>query len=280
MEELAKDIYIETGYEGVNVGAIITPTGVIGIDVPSYARDARDWAARIHRLSPYPVQYLILTDSHGDRILNTRWLNAPIIAQQAAADLLRNYEKKYPNHLLDSLSARNPLRARELSAGPVEHPTISFSGEMMLIKSGRHISLRHAPGPTAGHCWVLLPEVGLAFVGDTLVVGEHPMLRDANTAAWLTNLAWLAGQETYRRLAPGRGPLQDKATAIATLQRYLEWMRQHVGDYVQAHRSREDVGELVDELLLFFPNDPRPTEWLRLQMKINLGFVYDELKAA
>ncbi len=280
MEELAKDIYIETGYEGVNVGAIITPTGVIAVDVPSYARDARDWAARIHRLSPYPVQYLILTDSHGDRILNTRWLNAPIIAQQAAADLLRNYEKKYPNHLLDSLSLRNPLRARELSAGPVEHPTMSFSGEMILIKSGRHIILRHAPGPTAGHCWVLLPETGLAFVGDTLVVDEHPMLRDANTKTWLTNLAWLAGQESYRRLIPGRGALQDKMTAIEMLVHYLEWMRRRVGEYVQARRSREDVGELVDELLPFFPRDSRPAEWLRLQLKINLSFVYDELRAA
>lgn len=278
MEELVKDIHIETGYEGVNVGVIVTPTGVICVDVPSYARDARDWAARIHRLSPYPVQYLILTDCHGDRILNTRWLNAPIIAHQVSAEQLRNYEKKYPTQLIDSLAMRNPHRARELSAGPVEHPAMSFSGEITLFKSGRQITLRHAPGPMVGHCWVLLPDFGVAFVGDTLSVGQHPLLRDPTSAAWLANLRWLAQARQYIFVVPGRGPMQDKS-AIQTVIEYLETMRGRMAEHIKANRGRDDMAELITELLPYFPHDPRPTDWLRQQMKLGLGYLYDEVKS-
>ncbi len=278
MEELVKDIHIETGYEGVNVGVIVTPTGVICVDVPSYARDARDWAARIHRLSPYPVQYLILTDCHGDRILNTRWLNAPIIAHQVSAEQLRNYEKKYPTQLIDSLAMRNPHRARELSAGPVEHPAMSFSGEITLFKSGRQITLRHAPGPMVGHCWVLLPDFGVAFVGDTLSVGQHPLLRDPTSAAWLANLRWLAQARQYIFVVPGRGPMQDKS-AIQTVIEYLETMRGRMAEHIKANRGRDDMAELITELLPYFPHDPRPPDWLRQQMKLGLGYLYDEVKS-
>ncbi|HFQ94131.1 MAG TPA: hypothetical protein ENK32_08995, partial [Anaerolineae bacterium] len=76
MEQIANNIYVETNYEGVNVGAIVTPKGVIAIDAPSYTRQARDWAMRLNALHPKGIQYTILTDWHGDRILNTRWLNA------------------------------------------------------------------------------------------------------------------------------------------------------------------------------------------------------------
>ena len=70
MQEVAKNIFVETEYDDVNVCAILTPAGIICIDVPTYARDARDWAARLHRLSPTSAANHF-DEQHGDRVLNT-----------------------------------------------------------------------------------------------------------------------------------------------------------------------------------------------------------------
>lgn len=76
-ERTGKNIFVETHYAGVNVGAILTYKGLIAVDVPTFPREARDWAIRLHRLNQYPLQFVILTDYSGDRTLNTRWLSAP-----------------------------------------------------------------------------------------------------------------------------------------------------------------------------------------------------------
>jgi hypothetical protein len=36
MEEIAEGVFVETKYEGVNVGAIVTELGVVCVDAPSY----------------------------------------------------------------------------------------------------------------------------------------------------------------------------------------------------------------------------------------------------
>ena len=112
MQEIANGIFIETEYEGVNVGAIVTSEGLVCIDTPSYPRDARDWIMGLERLHAKPIRFLILTDAHGDRILNTRWFNASIIAQQAVAEKLLGYEKRYPQSFIESLSQRDPKHGR------------------------------------------------------------------------------------------------------------------------------------------------------------------------
>ena len=56
MREIAENVFIETEYDGVNVGAVRTRRGIIAIDVPSYPRQARDWAMRLHTFTPREVQ--------------------------------------------------------------------------------------------------------------------------------------------------------------------------------------------------------------------------------
>ena len=43
MKEIATDILIETEYEGVTVGAIRTPAGVVMVDTPINPKDASAW---------------------------------------------------------------------------------------------------------------------------------------------------------------------------------------------------------------------------------------------
>ena len=284
MEEVAKQVYAETAYDGVNVGALVTPTGVMCVDVPSYARDARDWAARMHRLSPYPVQQIILTDSHGDRILNTRWLNAPITMQYEAAMELRGFDKRFPQHLLESLSARNPHRGRELSTGPVEHATTNFSGEIVMYRHGHQIVMKSAPGPMKGNCWVILPERNFVFAGDTLVVDTHPIIHHRTSEAWLNTLTELRELASDHTILTGRGPIaragsDESFIAIDAVENYIRDMRARIQAHVESGRPREAIVTYIPEFFGRFPLQTLPADWVRQQIKLSLGNIYDEVQS-
>ena len=82
MQKLAKDIYVEAGYAGVTVGAIVTPDGIVCLDAPTHPADARRWRLKLNQLSQQPVKYLINLDHHRDRVLGNQWFEAPVIARR------------------------------------------------------------------------------------------------------------------------------------------------------------------------------------------------------
>jgi cyclase len=280
MEEIAEGIFVTTQYEGVNVGAIVEEEGVICIDVPSYPRDARHWASVLRRLSCYPVQYVILTDAHGDRVLNTRWLNAPIVAHHCAAEKLNSYDKRYPQPLLENLIVRNPENGRELANSPVERATISFTDEMTLVKNGYDIVLRAAPGPTAGNSTVYIPQAGVLFTGDVVVNDTHPLLAEAQSQQWLETLRRLATiAPAVTTVVPGRGALINEE-ATQPVVAYLESVRGHVAAHLAENRPRDEVAGYVQELMDCFPLGDLPRDWVQRQVRLGLERVYDEMRTA
>ncbi|MGB1252703.1 MAG: hypothetical protein ACPG8W_18965 [Candidatus Promineifilaceae bacterium] len=284
MQEVAKQVYVETAYDGVTVGAMVTPTGVICFDVPSYARDARDWAARMHRLSPYPVQNIILTDSNGDRVMNTRWLNAPIIMQQEAAMVLASYEKRFPQTLIESLSTRNPHRGRELSNGPVEHATTSFSGEIVVFRHGQQLVLKSAPGPLLGNCWVMLPERGVIYVGDTLVLDQPPLLAASSLNGWLNTLDLMRKYVKTHVIVPGRGEVLQPGDPLAyeridRISEYLIRMRDRITRHIDMGNPIEGIVNYVPEFFNHFELNGLPPDWVRHQIRLGLGYCYHEVQS-
>jgi glyoxylase-like metal-dependent hydrolase (beta-lactamase superfamily II) len=279
MQQVANGIYVETGYEGVTVGAIVRENGIICIDAPTYPRDARHWAMRVRQLSPAPIQYVILTDHHGDRIMNTRWLDAPIISQQQAAEKLMGYDKRYPQPLLDSLLWRNPEQGRELSSAPVDKAAISFSRELSLVQNGLTLTIHHAPGPTSSNVWVILPEAGVLFSGDSVVMDCHPLLAEANSGRWLESLQelqqWIDAGYT---IVPGRGRLcgPEAARCIAE---YIARVRSCIENHYRQERPREELTNYVSDLLAMFPLDGLPRDWVQRQVRLGLDRVYDEIKS-
>jgi glyoxylase-like metal-dependent hydrolase (beta-lactamase superfamily II) len=278
MQEIADNVFIETGYDGVNVGAIRTRRGIVAIDAPSYPRQARDWAMRLHTLTPRPVQYTILTDYHGDRILNARWLNAPVIAHEATADKLRSYDKRYPQLLLESLASRNPENGRELSQTPVENASLSFTQFMGLWKGGREIQLFATPGPTAGSIGVYLPDTGVLFAGDTVVTNLPPLMSEANTAVWLNTIDQIKNwPDPIYHLIPGRGEPGSLET-LTTVANYIQTMRQRIQDHIYAQKSRDEIQSYLPEFISLYPHTQLPPDWLKRQIKYSLDRVYDEIQ--
>lgn len=278
MEQIADNVYIETAYEGVNVGAVITGQGIIAIDAPTYPRQARDWAMRLQTLSPRPVIFTILTDYHSDRILNARWLHAPIIAHQVTAEKLDHYIKRYPANLLENMAARNPYRSREASSVSIEKAAIHFTGSFHLHKGGVHCQLLAAPGPTSGNLWIYLPAKSVLFAGDTVTTGHHPLLLEPVSDQWLQTLRRLESwPDAPHTIVPGRGEVQREYDTLP-IRAYLQRMQERVRSHVGAGKAREETAVYIPEFLTMFPINELPLDWLRQQIKCSLDHIYDEIQ--
>lgn len=280
MRQIADRLYLETSYPGVNVMAASTRKGVVCIDTPTFPRDARIWAARVHKLHPYVLDFLILTDAHGDRILNTRWFSTPIITQHHTESRLQQFDKRYPQSLLDSLVARNPDFGRDLLPGPVEQPAMSFSEKLTLGNGNLRMDLYHMPGPNPGTVWVHFPQAGILFASDSVVNGEFPCLVQANIQAWLNSLEMLQHDQRFagvHSIVPGRGEVCDRKS-LDPLVKYLQDVQDCVQKHVDAGRTREELSCYVSELVIRFPDDPWPRNWTQKQIKTGLEHLYDQIQ--
>ena len=57
MDKLTPQVFVEPGYRGCTVGAIVTPLGIVCVDTPLLPADARRWRARLAELSNPPIGY-------------------------------------------------------------------------------------------------------------------------------------------------------------------------------------------------------------------------------
>ncbi len=278
MEEIAEGIFVETNYEGVNVGAIITEMGVICIDTPSYPRDARDWAMRVERLQSRPIRYIILTDGNGDRIFNTRWLNAPIVTQQIVSNKLFAFDKRYPQSMLDSLYLRNQKQGKELTNGPVDRPSLSYSEHISIISELHNTNVRHAPGPMAGSSWVEIDDKQIIFSGDIVVSNTHPIIAEMLCGKWLSSLDLLDQMNNPKgvTIVPGRGSLNNPHS-VEQVRDYLERLQATVKSHLDDHRSRNGLQHSANMFVHDFPLGNLPFDWVRCQIQAGLERLYDDL---
>lgn len=279
MEELAPNIFVETTYEGVNVGAVVTKGGIICIDAPSYPRDARHWVTRLSQLNPRPIKFAILTNAHGDRILNTRWLDAPIVAHEKAAEKLNNYDKRYPQHLLDSLAQRNLMAGKELVNGPVDRAAISFNKTITIIADDYHLILSHTPGPSPGNTWVYIPETGILFTGDSISVDTPPFIGELWINEWLQSLTETLDHYDVQYLVPGRGSVSTPDQAVPQLVDYLTYIEENIRRLILEDKKREAAIFLEGKLLAMYPTGDLPQEWLQKQIRLGLERAYNEIKS-
>jgi len=88
MNEIAPNIFIKTAYEGVTLGAIHTPEGVVMIDAPLSTKDIQSWQTICARSGTGSSRLLVLLDDHPDRTagaINNRY---PIITHVNSAKAL------------------------------------------------------------------------------------------------------------------------------------------------------------------------------------------------
>lgn len=193
MQEIAGKVFIEEQFHGVTLGVIAAPRGLIQIDAPPSAEDARSWRATLMNLGGGMERVLVNLDAHPDRTLGARAMDCIVIAHEKTADVFRTR----PN----TFKAQGEETGAEWESipglGSVRWvpPEISFLEKMTLHWGDSPVLLEHHPGPSSGSIWAHLPEEKIVFVGDAVLKNQPPFLAGAGLADWVDSLNLLLSPE-------------------------------------------------------------------------------------
>lgn len=252
MQEVAANVFIETGYPGVTLGAVVSARGMTLLDAPFRTEDVRSWRAALSNLMGSGERLLVNLDAHHDRTLGARAMECTVIGHENMAQVFRTRSAMF--------KAQNAETGAEwesyASLGSIRWapPDITFNQHMQIHGDGGEGSmlLEHRPGPSSGAIWASLPEAGVVFVGDAVVLGQPPFLANADLSAWMELLEQLLA-EPYQSmlLVSGRGGLIARSQVQAQLS-WLQKVRKMVAEFAEQKEAAEMVMELADQLLQDF----------------------------
>lgn len=203
MQEIEKGIYIETSYPGVTLGALVLPQGTLLIDAPLRQEDARSWRAALVNLGNGSARMLVNLDTHPDRTLGARVLEATIIAHQKTGQVFRNRPSVFKGQNVESGSEWETYNEAVGTRWAI--PDITFNSQMTLHWGPPDVICEYHPGPSVGAIWVIIPQSKVIFVGDAVLHNQPPFLTYGDIPAWLESLDVLRkGYQDYT-LVSGRG---------------------------------------------------------------------------
>ncbi|MBL8044963.1 MAG: MBL fold metallo-hydrolase [Anaerolineales bacterium] len=275
MQKIAKDIFIETHFRGVTVGAIFGPEGVVCIDTPTHPADARAWKQQVEEQAQKPVRFVINLDHQRDRILGNQWFEAPVIAHIHTQERLRLQPEWFKNSPPDV--GADSEGVDDVQGLRVTAPTITFADRMTLNIGSRELHLVHRPGSAPGALWVEIPSAGVVFTGDSVTHKIPPMLHDADLANWFKALAELR-KKTFpaKTIVPGRGPATTKES-VKALEDFLKLAERKVTTLMRSRRSRSELEGVARELLGKYTTTPENRVLYARRLRAGLEHIYDRL---
>ena len=201
--QISDNLYMLRGAVS-NVIVLITEDGVLIID-SGIARMVEKLDAAIARLTDKKVRYVINTHSHHDHREGNGYFRAK------GADIIAQENTKR----VVSLAVGNP------NVTPLDVPTITYDNNYSFHFGGEEVRLYHVPlGHTDGDTLIHLVNHNLVATGDVFVYRGLPFISLGAGATVDTMLQGqmqildLVDEETI--IAPGHGPLTDKAGLVDT----------------------------------------------------------------
>jgi cyclase len=277
--EIAQSVYAEMGYEGGNVGVVLTTKGPLLVDTPMLPPDARAWKWTLQQLRvPEPYYGIVNTDYHPEHVLgNAVFMPTRIWGHELAIKQLAKYKSSLLEQLANAYREEHPELADELVQVEVYLPEIGVGDRVTLHFDDRPVEILYLNGHTPASLGVYLPESRVLFAGDNIVQNQHPAMAQANSAAWLETLRRLDAME-IDTIVPGEGPLCDKG-AIRPLIGYITEMRERVAELFRSGASRRECVERVGLLDYFeFTEDQAPR--MKRRRRENVERVYAEVRSA
>jgi glyoxylase-like metal-dependent hydrolase (beta-lactamase superfamily II) len=272
VKELAKGVFLEDGFPGVRLGAVVADGAALLIDTPLRVEDGRDWLTELAgRGRP---RFAILLDDHPDRVYGARSLDLSLIAQRTAREAIAGWP--------DSVRAGGPLqgaevdRLRRVSGLTRAVPHLGFDEEMTLYLGGSAIKVLHRPGPRPGSAWVVVPWARVVFVGDTVWTKEPPYLGEADLEAWLESLGELRSSAFSRfKVVSARDGLVRRES-ITSMASFLRKVVTRMERLEAREEEAEAAGDLAPQLAKGF-RIPRPRrEQAMLRLQSGLIRLYEE----
>lgn len=251
MQAVARGIYYEDGYTGVTLGALAFPHGIILIDAPLRAEDARAWRAALNSLPSGPNRILVNLDAHLDRTIGARALDCTIVAHQKTAQVFRNRPSVFKGQTSESgaeWEASNDVFGTRWAV-----PDVTFTNRMHLNWGGPEVLLDHHPGPTLGSIWVSIPQARVVFIGDTILSGQPPFLASADLPAWIESLELLVSSYKDYIILSGRGGtvgLDTVRTQLKSLKSILKGLERLAKRNAPPEKTEDLISALIAEMNL------------------------------
>ena len=211
-----------------NAGFVVTPAGVVVIDALGSPALSERLVAEIHKITPQPITYVIVTHYHADHIYGLQTfkaLGAHIIAHVAA--------KEY----LNSDDARLRLEASRQELAPWVNEDTHLveadewiAGNKTLNVGGMEFRISNVgPSHTPEDLVVYLPQEKVLFAGDVVFRSRIPYVGKADSRHWIAALKTLLTYDA-QVIVPGHGPLSREAHKDMQLTHdYLVYLRESMG---------------------------------------------------
>jgi glyoxylase-like metal-dependent hydrolase (beta-lactamase superfamily II) len=212
-----------------NAGFVITDDGVVVVDALGSPALANEMIDEIHRLTPLPIRFVIVTHYHADHIYGLQAFKAAgatIVAHAAGRDYL------------GSDAALRRLEASRAELAPwIDAQTRRVGADRWLdadqtLRVGAfEFRIRHVgPAHTAEDLVVHVPLRGVLFAGDLVFRGRIPFVGQADSRQWIASLDRLIALRPAV-LVPGHGPISTEPIADLALTRdYLIHLRQTMAE--------------------------------------------------
>ena len=128
-------------------------------------------------------------------------------------------------------------------------PDIVFDDSLWIEGSKMSVKLvERKNGHTASDAVLLIPKLGIAFMGDLLCNGRHPWLSEGNTHSWRQSLKLFYEDAAYTKYLPGYGEVCGKEE--------LKILYQYLGD-LQTVCDAAKTDSAQNALM----NEPMPTAY-------------------
>jgi cyclase len=278
LRELAKDVFVETGYESGNVGVIRTERGGLLVDTPMLPRDARDWRAKLFDLDVDEIYAIVNTDYHPEHFIgNAFFMPTRIWGHEQAAKPISKYKTSTLEQLAASYRESDPALADEIAQIEIYEPELEVGDRVTLHLGDDRIEVLYLEGHTPASLGVYLPKAKVLFAGDNVVNNEHPALADANSLAWIETLKRIMEMDV-EVIVPANGEPTGKE-AVARLEEYIREMRSRVEELYQAGASRRECVEKVG-MLDFYPVPEDQVSRVKRRRRESIERVYAEVRTA
>lgn len=265
MQQITRNVYVETGFPGSNCGFVVTEEGIVMIESPMIPEYALKWREEITRYGK--VKYLINTEPHGDHFAGNYYFEGTVVAHEGTRETML---KESIDRFKNMLPPGSPPPDKGFYFRP---PTITFSQQLTLYAGKHTFRLINMPGHTPYQIAVFIPEERVVFTSDN-VVGNMPFMMQSMPYEWLASLKRLETLE-FDHLVPGHGNTGNKSylpQMTATVQLWIDAVKQAISEGMSVEQAQDVIIQMKG--IKLEPDDPRMVEVQRS----GIAHLYEVLK--
>lgn len=277
MREVAPGVYVETGFQGGNVGLILTGEGAVLVDTPMMPWEAREWARMIRRVTDEKIRFVINTDHHTEHSLGNHFFATTIIGHETGWKEITSFSEAYRQRLIDSLLIGDPERDAELKSLALMPPNLTLTDRLTLYLGEKRINLLHVGGHASSSIIVHLKRERVLFAGDVVVHGVQPAMSQSSSREWLLALNRIR-RISFDVLVPGQGEYGGKELTDV-ISHFIRELRSGVRRHYKAGHSKAETYSQLLELVHLFPVTEGRRDKIEQQFKAAVNQVYEEIKA-